>query len=330
MKRVYIDQNHWVALTRAPLGTPYDDAHLGVLALMREAADRGFASFPLSALHYIETQNRRDWRSRRDLADTMAELSRFHGIAPHNRLIDAELDHALGAMFGFAPQALIKPFGVGARFHTDVRSPGYEVPAEYARLIPDDVLWQFQQAANRQLEHYWLSGIPPEEEEKLRAQNPQFVPRASAQIGAEYAAEQERGRAERVRQGWNKGERAERFFTAAGIVDCVEPLNHILARERIDPEHIYALEREGMEQLIRDIPTLYASVEFQRHRHVASQKPIEPSDAGDQLAIPPALVYCDNVVTERQHAAGVRKLKLDDHLKTVVISQLSDLPQYLV
>ena len=85
-----------------------------------------------------------------------------------------------------------------------------------------------------------------------------------------------------------------------------------------------------MEALLRDIPTLYASVEFRRHRQVASQRPIEPSDAGDQLAIPPALVHCDVVVTERQHAAGMRRLKLDEHFGTVVIHRLSELSQQLV
>lgn len=136
MKRVYLDQNHWVALTRARLGNPQYEDHLGVLALLRAAVEYGEASFPLSMFHYIETRNRRDWRSRFDLALTMGEISRFHAIAPHNRLVDAEIEHALGRVFAFPPEVPIIPFGYGASFHSGAPMPDYAIPAEYVAMLP--------------------------------------------------------------------------------------------------------------------------------------------------------------------------------------------------
>jgi hypothetical protein len=330
VKRVYLDQNHWVALTRARLGRPDDDNHLGVLALVRAAVEQGEASFPLSMSHYIETQNRRDWRSRSDIAVTMGEISKFHAIAPHNRLIDAEIEHALGRAFGFQAQAPIIPFGYGAAFHSAASLPDYVVPDELVGRLPEGVKWQLEERFKPMREQWLLSGVPPDIEEELQRKQPEFDPRAPKQAAAKYALEQESVRAERLREGWNKGDRAKRWFAAGGFTDNFEVIDRILRRERIDARRLYDLEMDGMNELMRDIPTLHASVEFQRNRHVSSQKPIEPSDAGDQLAIPPALVYCDIVVTERQHATGMRKLKLDEHFGTVVIHQLDELPRYLV
>lgn len=179
-------------------------------------------------------------------------------------------------------------------------------------------------------ELFLLSGLPPDMEEELRQAHPEFDPRAALRAATQYAIDQENARRERIRQKWNKGDRAKRLFTADGFTDNFEVLDGILRRERIDAQRVYGLGRDGMDELMRGIPTLYASVEFQRNRHVSSQRRIEPSDAGDRLAIPPALVYCDIVVTERQHAAGMRKLKLDEHFETVVINDLNELPQHLV
>jgi hypothetical protein len=330
MKRVYLDQNHWVALSRARIGKPADEDHVGVLALLRAAVEQGAVSCPLSMFHYVETQNRRDWRSRRNVAQTMAEISRFHAIAPHNRLIDAEIEHALADAFGFAPQVQIVPFGWGAGFHSDTPPPDYAVPDEYAAHIPQGVKWQIEEQAKQEREHVFLSGLPPDLEEKLQREHPGFDPRAPMQVAAQYAIDQESARLERARGGWNKGDPAKRSFTAGGLLDNFEVLDRITRRERIDARHFYEMDTEDINKLVRRIPTLHASVEFQRNRHVASQKAIEPSDAGDQLAIPPALVYCDVLVTERQHAAGIRKLKLDEHFGTVVIHKLSELPQHII
>ena len=330
MKRVYLDQNHWVALTRARLGNPDDEGHLGVLALVRAAVEQGEASFPLSMFHYIETQNRRDWRSRLDVARTMGEISRFHAIAPHNRLIDAETEHALSRVFDFSTTEPIIPFGYGAAFHSGKRLPDYVIPDEYVGMIPEGVRWHIEEQAKPLREQLLLSGLPPDQEKEIQKKHPGFDPRAAMRTAAQYAIDQENARAARIRQGWNKGDRAKRVFAANGFTDNFEVLDRILRRERIDAQRLYDLGMDGMTDLMRDIPTLHASVEFQRDRHVSSQKPIEPSDAGDQLAIPPALVYCDIVVTERQHAAGMRKLRLDAHFDTIVVHRLNDLPQHLV
>jgi len=260
----------------------------------------------------------------------MGEISRFHAIAPHNRLIDAETEHALSRVFDFSTTEPIIPFGYGAAFHSGKRLPDYAIPDEYVGMIPEGVRWHIEEQAKPLREQLLLSGLPPDQEKEIQKKHPGFDPRAAMRTAAQYAIDQENARAARIRQGWNKGDRAKRVFAANGFTDNFEVLDRILRRERIDAQRLYDLGMDGMTDLMRDIPTLHASVEFQRDRHVSSQKPIEPSDAGDQLAIPPALVYCDIVVTERQHAAGMRKLRLDAHFDTIVVHRLNDLPQHLV
>jgi len=129
MKRVYFDQNKWIDLAAARQGLAKGERYQDVLAVVEAGVERGLASFPLSSFHYIETANRRQWRSRRELAAVMAALSRFHTIAPQQALLPPEIDLALSDLFARplscgAP----KPFGIGAAHAFDSDIPPYRVP----------------------------------------------------------------------------------------------------------------------------------------------------------------------------------------------------------
>lgn len=112
--RVYLDQNKWIELSRSRKGGFTDDL-ADVWHLAAAGVDRGFVSFPLSAIHYYETTKRRDQQSRWELASTMAELSRMHTIAGPNTLVPLEVDAAVAKLVaGSPPPPPIQAFGVGA------------------------------------------------------------------------------------------------------------------------------------------------------------------------------------------------------------------------
>jgi len=80
VRKVYLDQNKWIDLSRAhhgdPLGAPFEDA----LAAVSQAVSDGTASFPLSAGHYFETWKQRKRDPRRALAEVMSNLSQHRTI----------------------------------------------------------------------------------------------------------------------------------------------------------------------------------------------------------------------------------------------------------
>jgi hypothetical protein len=78
------------------------------------------------------------------------------------------------------------------------------------------------------------------------------------------------------------------------------------------------------------VPGLLVSSELERLREVASQKPWERQDLNDIGALSVAIAHCDVVVTENVWTEAAARSGLSQKFGTVVISDLSDLPRYLV
>jgi len=81
-RTVYIDINHWYALSRADAGNPDTPEDAIVLRKLQEEVDAGRLVIPLSSVTYTElTENPRD-HQRKPTADVMLKLSRLATIAP--------------------------------------------------------------------------------------------------------------------------------------------------------------------------------------------------------------------------------------------------------
>lgn len=331
MKRIYLDQMHWINLSAAalslPKGEPYEDA----LLLARAGVQRGALSFPLSVAHYQETANRRDWQSRRDLAAIMGELSRYHTIASQNALIEAEIERGLEHFFGVdlgapAPQ----PFGQGAAHASGRPLREWSLPDDLKDLLPDSAIWNVQQQFKEQIEPIMLSGLSPQHEAQVKAKTPSWDPTAHIAVAKTAAEEQERARGRRRAAGFNKGTNAKNYFAFEAYQDWLPVLNDALKKAHMPSETLLQLGVDGMSKFLEFIPTLWVAAEFRRHRSVASQAVLVGNDLLDQLALPQAVVYCDIVVTERQHATAFRTLGFGERHHTVPLNDLRDLPAHLV
>jgi hypothetical protein len=82
VKRVYLDQNKWIDLARAVNGVAGGERFEEVRLVLEAGVESGELSLPLSSAHYMETQNRRQWRSRRQLGETMLAFSKLQTVAP--------------------------------------------------------------------------------------------------------------------------------------------------------------------------------------------------------------------------------------------------------
>jgi hypothetical protein len=322
---------HWISLSAAALGREKAAAHQDVLLLARAAASSGAVSFPLSVTHYQETANRRDWTSRRDLATIMLELSRGHAIAPQNTLIEVEIEHGIERFFGVALGAQpIRPFGQGSEHATGRPLPPWEPPPDIQATIPSEVLWNLRRLFETQAEGVLLAGLPPDLEAQARKRAPEWNPTAHLEVGARAAREQDEARAHRRAAGFNKGVNAKNYFAFQAFDEWLSVFNEVLVRARIPPDSLLKLGAAGMTHLLQHIPTLWAASEFRRHRSTSSQAVLVSNDLMDQLALPQAVVYCDIVVTERQHATAFRKLGLAEEHGTVLLHDLSELLPHLV
>lgn len=326
MKRVYLDQNKWIDLARAVNGVAGGERFEEVRLLLEAGVESGELSLPLSSAHYMETQNRRQWRSRRQLAETMLAFSKLQTIAPQDALLPAELDIALASLFGVPAAARpLRVFGVGASHAFDMEIGPYRIPEEQRGRVADPV--GYERHANRLLERQVLIGPSPEME---RAGIPDFEPLSHLEVGERYAKAKEELRQVRKAEGWNSGERAPRVARAQAITDNLPPIEEAMSRAGLSIDVLIDGGQEGVGAFVEAVPTVLASSELEKHRHVASEKPWERQDLNDISALSVALAHCDVVLTEGLWSDGVHRSKLDEKLETKVISDLNELPRYLL
>src|ERR1700694_3243100 len=99
MKVIYVDQNHWIELSRATHGRASRTETLSVLETLREARASGQASFPLSLAHYFETLKMQTPDRRDRLATFMLELSGGMTVASIEVVVRHEAEMALQRCF---------------------------------------------------------------------------------------------------------------------------------------------------------------------------------------------------------------------------------------
>jgi hypothetical protein len=321
MKRVYLDQNKWIDLMRAKHGQKGSERFDEALLIARVGVDRGLVSFPLSDIHYMEVAQRNEWRSRHRLAATMGELSKFHAIAPQAHVVPAEIDAALHARFGrpLRPRPL-EVFGVGVR-----HAIGY---AELKGKLPDDFPLKRVEALASQLgrtgefELAVLSG-PVE-----NTPTADIDTTAHRHVAVEYQ-QREEALSERLRsEGWAKGDQLKRMMLASALIDILDVLNDALAEARLSADDLIALGEDGMTDFLENVPSRWVLYAMRRDLHARGHH--EEGDLRDLAALSIAVAHCDVVVTEKQWVHVLKQAKVDEKMKTVLLSDLTKLPEAIV
>jgi hypothetical protein len=323
MLRTYLDQGHWVSLTKARVGHRDGAQHSDALLLLREAVKRGWVSCPLSMQHFMETQHRGDWESRLQLVETMVELSQWHTIARQRDLVGAEIDRALKEMFGrpLVPRS-VQVFGVGADHAMGRLITDYEPPAD-APLTPEQRAF-LREFGSRLKQNAILAGVP-------RGMEPTGYDRdATRRAGETFATEQERLRDVRRVHGFHTGDRGRRATSVDVYTEFEKTISEALDLAGLHWGYLYDSGEEGMERLIRRAPTVFVHRELRRLRHEASEKSWEASDLVDLTALSSAIVYCDVVVTERVWTALAVRASLGEQFGTTIVRSLDDLKPHLI
>jgi hypothetical protein len=324
MKRIYLDQNKWVDLARAAQGLPQGKRFTDVLLILRQGVSESRISLPLSAARYTETHARREWRSRRQLGETMLEFSRLHAMAPQSALVPGEIDRALNAQFG-RPQDVrpVQPFGTGAGFALAREIPPYRIPLALRVSVPDPET--FERRANQLQEKVLLLGMEPAQEAAI----PGFEPLTYLEVGEKYAKGKEELRRLRKEAGWHKGERAARLAKAQTFSDFQEVIEEAMSRAGLHKE-LLSLGQAGMSAFPEAVPTMHVMSELERHRETASEKEWERQDLSDLGSLSVAFAHCDIVVTEKFWVDVAGRSKFGEKFQTIILRHLDELPKYLV
>jgi len=313
--RIYLDQNAWIGLLRAHEKHSEGERHRDVLALIEEAVARGWASLPLSSVHYLETARRRPYAKRTRLAHLMLHLSQRHSIAPFATLVRAELRRAVAAWFGSrVVPAAPRPFGVGAdhAFATSLIQNFASARGQRAPWVKDLLEWGA------------LAGHPEHDE-----------PGETPVHKIEETMRKEAHRLEQLRElrrpeGWTRGDRSKRMWAAQAYTEAVEELNDAFAEAGVPAGHLMVQGPSGMTRFLNDVPTLHARYELGRLKEQATSAAWTANDMRDIQALSVAVVYADVVVTEKSWTALIGRSGLDRLRDTIVVSDLNDLIDVLV
>src|SRR5262249_30366583 len=139
MKTVYLDQLHWIEISKAIHGLTVRDGTAETLTHMRRRVREGELLFPLSLAHYFETLKQADPARRQRLSTVMRELSGGYTIADHTTVLKHEIRSALISKLGIdSPLAPLKLLGRGIE-HALGRSFNLRLKWPHPEKVPEEV-----------------------------------------------------------------------------------------------------------------------------------------------------------------------------------------------
>jgi hypothetical protein len=322
LQRVFLDRNMWIHLARASKGRrdglPYED----VLAVVCYATEHGLASFPLCPATYLEQHGIDNARRRTELGAVMLKISRGHTMAsPGEGLANHEVDMALQKRFGVPTQPRpFQPFGIGTRhaFGVDVRkhigvfnkAPWSNMDQETTSRLTDLLVNDF--------EAYALCG-PALGEDDARG------PRTYERYAQDFL-EAEEDQAARFRSHGADAEMQQRTLLARESIRLLPYVYEACDRADLNPAKVVEQGAEFLTDFIMDLPVISSQMEMIRMQHQNPERRWKTNDHHDIAAFSVAVVYCDVIVIEKHWAALMRRAKLHEKHKTVILNDLRQLP----
>jgi hypothetical protein len=322
MKIVYLDENHWIELSKAVHGRVSSPETLAVLEVLRQARALGRACFPLSYGHYLETRKHSNAQGRQRLARLMVELSGGMTITPPTIVVCHEIEVALGRCF--PGRVVPRPFYLlGKRAAHAAANPDLDFPLEWPPEAEamSVFLRAVEEGRRREpAELAYLSGNAQAGEPQVWG--PLTNQCAERQFGADLA-----GWAGAASQYSPAELKREIYITN---LSEIEPyLQVTLAHHHIPYEEFAQLSESQRWALLDEMPWQRAEMHLKRQwAKEANRKPSERhSDLNDWGYLSLAVSYCDVVVTEKDVASRYTK----DGFKTyaTIRTQLIQLPELL-
>ncbi|WP_166904766.1 hypothetical protein [Mycobacterium sp. DL440] len=326
MKRIYLDQNIWVELAKAKLGSKdahprFEDAYY----LAKRAVELGLASFVLSQTHLYETQKKQGWDSRLDIVELMAELSKLHTIKHVTAVVPLEVDYAIQTLTGQDP-TVTTVFGVGVASLL----PGLDRPPAHVDGFPWEELGYrrsfVETLASCGPDRAWdlitlagaRPGTDPDSDQmmaRLRAADNQF---ATGQ--AELASV--------IRDLHLSGRDLEVGLAQYTLLEIRHELIRAALACGTSADLIVEYITGHAMALLQSLPSRW-TVHAMYLQHAQPQKRWKPNDLHDFTALSIAVPYCDAVATEKHWTHMLKRRHIDETFGTVLIASPQQLVDYL-
>lgn len=304
---IYLDQNKWIELARALTGKATPQL-IQVLDILRESKRLGLNVFPLSLAPFIETNKRRDLKSRSRLGSLMWELSDNWTLASPAAIQRWELDRALSITLNRRLNE--RPFfllGTGLT-HASDHLPAIRLDPN--RLLPERLRSSAEELADRLLTKSVLTGLSPWGE----------PPKPDLSGPAKKFSDgllQARARLLSADPDLQK-----RAGYAQVLVDMLEDIHRALAFHGIAEAEFFGLGAERLTGFVDAMPSTRIDMHLRLQWVRNQQLKTRLSDLNDFEYVGTAAAYCDVVVTENQLADLLNR---DKNKKAIVISDLMEL-----
>lgn len=291
MKTIYLDQLHWIEISKAIHGLNARDGTTETLAHMRRRASEGEILFPLSLAHYLETLKQTDPAKRQRLSAVMRELSGGYTITDPTTVLKHEIRSALISKLDMdTPLTSLKLLGRGME-HALGRSPLFCLEWPHPDKIPEEVRKRVTSDVFELLEDIFLSGVLDVGEAPVHF--PQ-MPLDPAKKFKDHLTEW-RGSGAKM----SAAELRRKIF-AITLADIKEPLFDVLAELGITMERFAILGEPVWCELLDMMPSRRADMHLRTQWAKNASLNPKPSDLNDWTYLGVAVCYCDLVVTENQ------------------------------
>ena len=338
-KVVYLDLNHWITLAKVVSGSRDGQENKELLEFCLAAVEDKSAVFPISLSIYTEIYKIKDQRRRRNLRRVIEELSQYMVVT--NRAvvaiheIEALLDREVCPnpepinTMDYLDWGILRAMGVAGDIR--VRSEnGDDIKAGFRQsfvggaLAFDKILSEAIWELNRKI----LDGPSQAEEFEFRQQgyNPEAILK---DYENEAANETEWARLLDDEPKWRRG----RLRDLVSAREIINQINSIL-KWGCDARGVDCLKEvfptvNDSRRAFDSMPSFDASVTLKTSIHRNGNHRWTNNDVHDIHALALTLPYCDIVVTDRAMMSHAVQSKLGSRLNTIVLSDLSNLSQYL-
>ncbi len=322
-KLIYLDLNHWISLAKAGSGHRHGDQFLSVLESCRQAKQRGSASFPLSAAHYMEMTKIKDPRQRNDLATVMEELSGFSALLSRAIVVRLEMEAAADQILGTSnPRPERIPL-VGFGFSWALGFPfSLVLSGEHDKLEIDQIL----DHAKVSFERGMLAGPSDEDLPDLRRGG--WNPEATFKVmEARAIQEQEQSSRLDLETKWRRGRLRDIVSVRELAIEHWEELQSFVA-DRGNARTLME-DRRTARRFVGSMPSWVVATELKTSAHRNPNTRWDANTIFDIDALSLAVPYCQVVVTEKHAHATLTRAKLDKRMSTVLLRRLEDLVGHL-
>ena len=310
MTKIFLGQNHWIALAKAYHGKAEQSSHIDVLNRLYSEINSGEVILPLQISHLVEFSRNSNEDRRKRMAVVFEKFSKRWFFAPWSAILPYEFSLAIAKTFDMQ-KTLSKPqiFGKGVLFSVSEKLKKTLIDSgrikfsinfhEYIATFPGSLLD--------------LLTFPNEKNRKAMLQ------------GDRERREQYARKSEDSRDFDDSIELTKRTIAAMYTYENQTEIKNKLLDAGLTFDEFIALGPQKMSDFFDNVPSFDVDRTLTIYRDRQKNRSVQGNDMNDIGYLAMALPYCDKIVVEKFWGHAIRTQKLDEKYNTVVLTDLSEL-----